>query len=65
MQSDGSVIVDGKFAPAAVVTVIADKNLSTDGMLEMRAGVSAAFRLDYAPPHAPADPKQTLARHGF
>lgn len=44
MQSEGSVIVDGKFVPAAVVTVIADRELASEGMLEMQAGVSAAFR---------------------
>ena len=36
MQSDGSVILDGKFVPAAVVTVISDRKLTSDSMLELR-----------------------------
>ena len=48
MQSGDSVIVDGRFVPAAVVTVISDSKLPAESMLEMRAGVSAAFRCVYA-----------------
>eukprot|EP00802_Teleaulax_amphioxeia_P029153 Tamp_31130.p2 GENE.Tamp_31130~~Tamp_31130.p2 ORF type:complete len:152 (-),score=40.97 Tamp_31130:97-552(-) len=44
MQSNDSVIVNGKFVPAAVVTVISDTKLGADSMLEMQAGVAAAFR---------------------
>jgi hypothetical protein len=47
LHSEGSVIVDGKFASAAVVTVISDSKMSDNNMLEMRAGVSAAFRCGY------------------
>jgi hypothetical protein len=38
------VVVDGKFVPSAVVTVIADDKLTADSMIEMQAGVFAAFR---------------------
>ena len=44
MQSESSVVVDGKFVPSAVVTVIADDKLTADSMIEMQAGVFAAFR---------------------
>ena len=44
MQSDASVIIDGKFTSAAVVTVISENTMSDTSMLEMRAAVSAAFR---------------------
>ena len=37
-------MVDGKFVPSAVVTVIADDKLTADSMIEMQAGVFAAFR---------------------